>query len=363
MAQTFNTINATDTLASSLTPLLDRDEAAASCFSGTAFPSTNLLVGMLCYRTDQDKIYMLHSTGPSVWLLLFDLTSLTPTATYAAGVDWFDVDNTPTDLANYGITDGLKKTGDTTTGKISFVAVSSTSASIRLVPGTVEPSSPANGDMWVVNASGVRVQYNGSIYTLSTIEKAETYSAKKTFAAGTGADPSFNVPPGSAPTTPADGDVWYHLIDHSFRVRLNGASRRMAWWDSNQYVQVAHGGTEAGDAPTARANLDAAYVGGYTTVNYGGGNRTFAAGDEGSLQVHNGTGNPVYTIPANATWAALVGTKITMGTTNTGHITVAIGGTDTLVSLGGLTQIKASGGRAVAEKVDTTTWLLSGDLE
>ena len=71
-------------LKDSLTPLLNNDQTALSCSSGTVFPTTNLLIGMLCYRTDQSKLYELTSTGPSVWTLLSDL-SKSPVETDGSG--------------------------------------------------------------------------------------------------------------------------------------------------------------------------------------------------------------------------------------------------------------------------------------
>lgn len=60
----------------------DNIQAVASNFSGTSFPTENLQVGMLCYRTDKKKLYQLTDTDPITWesvqsSLTFDTT---PTA-------------------------------------------------------------------------------------------------------------------------------------------------------------------------------------------------------------------------------------------------------------------------------------------
>jgi len=68
--QNYREILDTDDLAASRTYLLDTDKTAISLNAGTAFPTLNLLVGMLCYRSDEDKIYQLKSTGPDVWEIL-----------------------------------------------------------------------------------------------------------------------------------------------------------------------------------------------------------------------------------------------------------------------------------------------------
>lgn len=60
----------------------DNIQTVASNFSGTSFPTDNLQVGMLCYRTDKKKLYQLTDTDPITWesvqsSLTFDTT---PTA-------------------------------------------------------------------------------------------------------------------------------------------------------------------------------------------------------------------------------------------------------------------------------------------
>lgn len=75
MAQSYDSIAGSDSISGSRLPLQARDDAVKSCFSGTAFPTTDLLVGMLCYRTDQEKLYQLRSTGPDTWVEIANLAS------------------------------------------------------------------------------------------------------------------------------------------------------------------------------------------------------------------------------------------------------------------------------------------------
>lgn len=74
MSQNFADILETDTLTASRSTINGNVRSVRSCMSGTVFPSTDLDVGMLCYRTDQSKLYQLASTGPAVWVLIADLT-------------------------------------------------------------------------------------------------------------------------------------------------------------------------------------------------------------------------------------------------------------------------------------------------
>lgn len=86
MAQNYQDIPATTTLSASRALLLDRDAAAASNFSGTAFPTTNLLIGMRCHRTDLNKVYVLKDLTPT-WIEVEDvagISGLAPRATVLA---------------------------------------------------------------------------------------------------------------------------------------------------------------------------------------------------------------------------------------------------------------------------------------
>ncbi len=67
MAQTYPDIPSTKAVRDSRQDILDRDEAIRSAFSGTTFPSTNLIVGMFCFRTDLGQLYQLTSASPVTW--------------------------------------------------------------------------------------------------------------------------------------------------------------------------------------------------------------------------------------------------------------------------------------------------------
>ena len=71
--QSYTEIPSSATLQESRGLLLNNDKTIMSCNSGTAFPTTNLQVGMLCFRTDQNKLYELKSDGKT-WHMIADLT-------------------------------------------------------------------------------------------------------------------------------------------------------------------------------------------------------------------------------------------------------------------------------------------------
>lgn len=72
--QSYTEIPASETLRNSRQKLLDNDKTAISCNSGPAFPTINLQPGMLCFRTDEQKLYQLNADG-ATWVELFDLSS------------------------------------------------------------------------------------------------------------------------------------------------------------------------------------------------------------------------------------------------------------------------------------------------
>lgn len=122
MTQNFPSIPATTTLQDSRSLLLDRDEAAASSFAGTAFPTTGLLVGMRCHRTDLNKVYVLKDTTPT-WVEIEDVSGTSgkaPLATTLATARTFSVSSADIETlspatfnggANHVIAATLKTTG------------------------------------------------------------------------------------------------------------------------------------------------------------------------------------------------------------------------------------------------------------
>lgn len=71
--QSYTPIPTTQSLQSSLALLLNNDKTALSSSSGSAFPTANLIVGMLCFRTDQYRLYILADLTPT-WKMIVDLS-------------------------------------------------------------------------------------------------------------------------------------------------------------------------------------------------------------------------------------------------------------------------------------------------
>lgn len=72
--QNYTEIAANLSLQASLPLLLGNDKTALSNSSGSTFPTSNLQVGMFCYRTDQKKLYELTDLTPT-WTLIIDISS------------------------------------------------------------------------------------------------------------------------------------------------------------------------------------------------------------------------------------------------------------------------------------------------
>lgn len=69
--QEYNELVTTDACNTYLEKADKNIQSVASTFSGTAFPTTNLKVGMQCMRTDDsNNIYKLTSTSPVKWELV-----------------------------------------------------------------------------------------------------------------------------------------------------------------------------------------------------------------------------------------------------------------------------------------------------
>jgi len=72
--QSYTEIPSSQSLQSSLALLLGNDKTALSCSSGSVFPTSNLHVGMLCFRTDLLKLYILKDATPT-WSLIWDFAT------------------------------------------------------------------------------------------------------------------------------------------------------------------------------------------------------------------------------------------------------------------------------------------------
>lgn len=92
----FSLLTGDQTLKSSREPLNNALLTVRSLSAGDAFPTTNLSVGMLCYRTDLARLYQLADEATQTWTdkLSADIAG---TAAAANSVAWTNITAKPTD--------------------------------------------------------------------------------------------------------------------------------------------------------------------------------------------------------------------------------------------------------------------------
>ncbi len=73
--QNYTEIPSSTTLSDSLSQILNNDKTALSLSSGTSFPTINLQLGMPCFRTDEQKLYILTVVSPASWKMVIDLSA------------------------------------------------------------------------------------------------------------------------------------------------------------------------------------------------------------------------------------------------------------------------------------------------
>jgi len=76
--QQYVDILGTDLVKNSRETINNNIKTVGSNYSGTAFPTDNLLVGMTCYRTDRKELYLyapFNSEDISPWKLVFKFNS------------------------------------------------------------------------------------------------------------------------------------------------------------------------------------------------------------------------------------------------------------------------------------------------
>jgi hypothetical protein len=126
---------------------------------------------------------------------------------YYDGSSWRKIANEITAAAN------------TFTDKQTYAASTTSAASINIPHGTA-PTSPSNGDVWTTT-SGLLARINGTTQTAAFLS-ANTFTGKQTFVASDTSNASVNLPPGTAPTSPSNGDMW--ITSSSIYARVAGST-------------------------------------------------------------------------------------------------------------------------------------------
>lgn len=133
--QNFTDIPSTRTLSDSLAEILNNDKTALSLSSGTAFPTTNLQLGMPCYRSDEQKLYILTQISPSaVWKLWMDFTGSEGKAPNAEAVDGVDSSTIVPNTRQINAGTGLSGGGDLSANRTLSLAAGAAAANLGFTP-------------------------------------------------------------------------------------------------------------------------------------------------------------------------------------------------------------------------------------
>jgi len=81
------------------------------------------------------------------------------------------------------------------------------------------------GDKWELSGTALTIPSTNSITSKGYVLGAKTFTGKQTFAASATGGASINIPSGTAPTSPADGDTW-QASNHLY-TRLNGVTYQL----------------------------------------------------------------------------------------------------------------------------------------
>lgn len=117
----------------------------------------------------------------------------------------------------------MDKAGGTFTGVaigVTPAAGAGGYASYRFPHGVAPTTNITNGDAWTTTA-GFFVRVNGTTHQLASLAGGTYTGPVITVASGTGAA-GFNIPAGTAPTSPNNGDVW--VTSTRLGVRIGGAN-------------------------------------------------------------------------------------------------------------------------------------------
>lgn len=120
-----------------------------------------------------------------------------------------------------------------TAGKQTYFASALAGASIN-IPAGAAPSAPVDGDMWTTTAR-VFARLNGVTETLAHLS-ANIFTAIQIFLAGTTGQASINIPSGVAPTSPNNGDIWSTTT--KLLMRLNGVSETFAFLSAQTFTAL-----------------------------------------------------------------------------------------------------------------------------
>ena len=213
--------------------------------------------------------------------------------------------------------------GATFTGLVNTVASTTTTAGFRLPHGTA-PSAPVNGDVWSTTGN-IQWRRNGSTQTIPNQGTSNTFSAgAKQTVSHSATTAGLNIGPVAGdPSSLANGDVWLNSTTNDLKARINGVTETIAeqsWVTAQGYLTSAPVTSVAGKTGAVTLdNTDVSGLGTIATVNdapsdgstYGRNNGAWvvAGGGGGAstdYQAFTTAGTFTWTKPAGAKWVEIV---------------------------------------------------------
>lgn len=290
--QKYTEIASSQTLRASRELLLNNDKTALSCSSGTSFPTENIYVGMLCYRTDTKKLYQL--TGENTWTLFVDFSS-GHAVVYGANNDATGNKYVTTDEAQELIKKAMEVDGMTL--KPVHILTSGT----YTVPEGVTKiyvSGCAGG------ASGGLAGGGGGGQSIMRKELTVTAGQKIAVTIGTGGKGYWNMPSSGTGSygwqdipCNAGGDTQFG----SFFTLKGGKSTSYSGQTFTGFEPSLAGGEGATNGERYHQIIEAAYAGSNAIVDGGrGGDSLFGSGGSGGMCVMAGEDNLHHAVPATS---------------------------------------------------------------
>ena len=232
---------------------------------GTGLSYTTQQDLVIAYDADHHMHARVTTYNSSTGVMEVDVISHTGTGTYASwtvnvggtvplqSVEWGEILGTLGDQGDLSTALSSKLesataattyaalAGATFTGEVITPASTTSNAGLTITPGTA-PTSPTNGEIWATT-SDLQVQLNGVTETIAEQSwvtsqgyitssaltpyaplAGATFTGKVNTLATTTTTAGFNIPHGTAPTTPVNGDIW--TTTSGLLWRQNGSTKQ-----------------------------------------------------------------------------------------------------------------------------------------
>jgi len=221
--------------------------AAYATNAGTSVFATN--AGTSVFATTSGTATYANNAGSTLTSGTSSYATASGTATYAT-TSGTAVNISGTILASQVVGTAADLADNTFTGKQTLPASSASAAPLNIGNGS-QPTTPVNGDMWMTS-SALQFKLSTSVTpsTAATLA-ANTFVGKQTLPKSTITSASLNIQNGTAPTSPATGDLY--AIDGSMIYQSSLGAQTLAFLSSNITGNAATAGTAtyATDAGTA----------------------------------------------------------------------------------------------------------------